>query len=441
MSNGSAMPEQSKSAAPAATVSWRTIRQQKSLVAILLFTIVVAYLDRVNVAVLLADPQFLADMGIQGQPLRMGLLMTCFLAAYGIGNIFFSPLGDWIGPRKAMSLSVLLWAPAMLWGGFSTGFGMLLGSRIFLGASEGLHWPMQNKYVKNWFAPEQRGKANAAWLIGLMLGPAISMPFFSWLIPLTGWRDSFLVLAALSLVPVFFIWFKTRDCPGQHPGISPAELKRLEESLRREKEQEQKMTAKQPGFWQSVGCFAGNAHYWLLTLYSACHASMWWGTMAWLPAYLKADRGFSWQALGAAAALPYVSGALAVLVSGYFSDRLGRRAPFAAISALGAAGGIYFGLHVSSDVLTIFFLSCGVTSLALGLSSIYAILQKLVPARAGGAGAGLMNGLTQATAALSPVLIGFFIDWSGSYAGGLLYLVGAGLLGFACMALMWRRGY
>lgn len=414
-------------------------RQREMLVVILLFTIVVAYLDRVNVAVLLADSQFLIDMGIQGKPVQMGMLMTAFLVAYGVGNVCFSPLGDIMGPRKAMSLSVLLWAPAMAVGGLSTSFAILLGSRIFLGACEGMHWPMQSKYVKNWFPPEERGKANAVWLVGLMIGPAVAMPFFSWLIPLSGWRDSFFILAALSLVPVYCLWCKTRDYAWQHTGVNQAELEQIEAGLKREQEEE--AVIDRQGLWASVKVFAKNYQFWLLTMFSFCHASMWWGTMAWLPSYLKVDRGFSWQALGAAASVPYLLGVLAVLGSGLLSDKMSRRAPFAAISVLGAAAGIFFGLHVTDNFATVVFLSLGIVSLAVGLASVYAILQKLVPARATGVGAGVMNGITQAGAAFAPVIIGFFISLTGSYAGGMMYLVGAGILGFGCMALLWIRGH
>jgi sugar phosphate permease len=347
-------------------------RQREMLVVILLFTIVVAYLDRVNVAVLLADSQFLADMGIQGKPVQMGMLMTAFLAAYGIGNVFFSPLGDILGPRKAISLSVILWAPAMIAGGLSGSFAVLLGSRIFLGACEGMHWPMQSKYVKNWFPPHERGKANAVWLVGLMLGPAAAMPFFSWLIPLSGWRDSFFVLALLSLLPVYCLWCKTRDYAWQHSGVNRAELNQIEAGLKAEQERE--AAAGRQGLWASAKVFIGDYQFWLLTVFSFCHASMWWGTMAWLPSYLKMDRGFSWQALGAAASVPYLLGILAGLGSGFWSDRTGRRAPFAAVSVLGAAAGIYFGLRVTDNLATVALLSLGIVFLAVGLSSVYAIL-------------------------------------------------------------------
>ena len=50
------------------------------MVLILLLTLLVAYIDRVNVSVLMADNTFLTDMGIKGDPVSMGLLMTrCWL--------------------------------------------------------------------------------------------------------------------------------------------------------------------------------------------------------------------------------------------------------------------------------------------------------------------------------------------------------------------------
>jgi hypothetical protein len=62
------------------------ITQRVVLVAILLVTLLVAYLDRVNVSVLVADDAFLKAMGIEGQPVSIGLLMTVFLVAYGVSG-------------------------------------------------------------------------------------------------------------------------------------------------------------------------------------------------------------------------------------------------------------------------------------------------------------------------------------------------------------------
>ena len=137
-----------KAAEATAVAELQPTRQRVILVLILLVTLLIAYLDRVNVSVLLADNVFLTDMGIKGQPVQMGLLMTLFLIAYGVSNVFLSPIGDVLGPRKAMSLSILLWGLALMIGGLASTFTIMLAARLILGIGEGMHWPMQSKYVK-----------------------------------------------------------------------------------------------------------------------------------------------------------------------------------------------------------------------------------------------------------------------------------------------------
>ena len=127
----------------------RPTKQRVALVGILLVTLLIAYLDRVNVSVLLADNVFLTEMGIKGNPVQMGMLMTVFLVAYGISNVILSPVGDILGPRKAMSLAILMWAGSLFLGGLAATFTSMLVARFILGIGEGMHWPMQSKFVKN----------------------------------------------------------------------------------------------------------------------------------------------------------------------------------------------------------------------------------------------------------------------------------------------------
>lgn len=89
-------------------------RKRFLIVACLFIGIFIAYLDRVNVSVLAANEPFLAYMGIEGMPLQIGMMMTVFLAAYGIANVVLSPLGDYLGPRKAMMLCILIWTIALI---------------------------------------------------------------------------------------------------------------------------------------------------------------------------------------------------------------------------------------------------------------------------------------------------------------------------------------
>jgi sugar phosphate permease len=43
---------------------------------------------------MMADNTFLQEMGIVGQPVQMGMLMTVFVVAYGVSNVVLSPPGD-----------------------------------------------------------------------------------------------------------------------------------------------------------------------------------------------------------------------------------------------------------------------------------------------------------------------------------------------------------
>ena len=105
------------------------------LVAILFIGISVAYLDRVNIAVIAANPEFLADMGITGQPVKVGLMMSLFLVAYAISNVVLSPLGDYLGPRKAMVTAYVIMCASLLTGGMAATFGMLLATLLIMAVS------------------------------------------------------------------------------------------------------------------------------------------------------------------------------------------------------------------------------------------------------------------------------------------------------------------
>ena len=324
-------------------------------------------------------------------------------------------------------------------GGIAATFTIMLAARVILGLGEGMHWPMQSKYVKNWFPPHERGKANAVWVVGLMAGPAIAMPFLTWAIQCYGWRTSFFILVAFGLLPLMLLWFWTTDYPRQHKGVNQAERDLIEEGQRAETELEAQ--AGQTTVWENMKVFIFSYRFWLITLYYFCLASIFWGTMAWLPSYLKVARGFSWSAMGAWSSLPYILGVISVLASGYISDKMGRRAPLCIVSMLGASAGIYCGAFAPDNTTAAILISIGIASIGLGIAPAWALVQQIVPSKAIGAGAGMMNGVSNGGSAFSPVLMGLLISVTGSYVGGLMFLVGLGLFAAFCAAVLAYQKY
>ncbi len=406
-------------------------RARIGLAVILFITLLISYLDRVNVSVLIADPKFLADMGIAGQPARMGLLMTTFLFAYGLSNLVAGPIGSVMGPRKAMLLAVVLWAVSVGLGGLAGTFPMMIAARILLGVGEGLHWPMQSSFVKNWFPIQERAKANSAWLLGIMIGPMISMPILSAIVGSTGWRVSFGVLVLCSFLPMLLIWFFTSDQPSQSKYVNQAELTYIQAGQNQEVEN--------AAAGSSARSFLTDSRFWLITIAFLSSASMFWGTVAWLPSYLKVARGFSWGQMGSLATLPYILGSVTVVASGYLADRVTRKAIFPIIALFGAAASIFAGANVGDNYDSALCMAAAIGFLGMGLATYWTMMQAIVSKAAVGAAAGVMNGVASLGSALVPTVIGLLIQSSGTYFSGLMFLVVIGALGGLSMVILSMR--
>lgn len=423
-----------------ATAVAKPTRQRMVVILVLLVTLLVAYLDRVNVSVLVADETFLQEMGIKGDAVAMGSLMSMFLFTYAITNAVLSPLGDLWGPRKVMALAIVFWIVSCFYGGLVSTFTGMIVARCILGLGEGMHWPMQMKFVKNWFPPQERARANSTWLIGLSAGPALAMPFMVWVVGEWGWRTSFFTLAAIGIIPLLLIWFFTNDHPRESRAVNRHELEYIESGLKAEAEAAaSKMATVSTSTWENWKGFLLNFDYWLCVVFYVFSTSAWWGLATWIPSFLKQAMGFTWKSMGFWANAPYAAGVVALIIAGYLTDKIERKSTFGILHMLGAATGIYFSAHATGQVEAALWLVLAVASLLIGQPGHWSIIQKVVPAKALGAGSGFESALGSLGGAITPLIVGYFINATGSYVGGLMCLVTFCLIGALAMITLWFR--
>ncbi len=88
--------------------------------------------------------------------------MTGLSGRLWYANVVLSPLGDYLGPRKAMMLCILIWTIALMIGGVATSFALIIISPGITGRWGGFYYPPQSVFIKNWFPKQERGRANAA---------------------------------------------------------------------------------------------------------------------------------------------------------------------------------------------------------------------------------------------------------------------------------------
>ncbi|GAL58174.1 D-galactonate transporter [Pseudescherichia vulneris NBRC 102420] len=412
---------------PISEVAQKPTRQRLYVLAILFVSLSIIYLDRVNISIIAANAQFLQEMNLAGKPIYIGLLMTSFLIAYGISNVVLSPVGDLIGPRKAMLIAYVVISLSLLLGGLSGIFGFLLGTRILLGIGEGLYYPMQNTFIKNWFPPKERGRANTAWILGQSLSPAIAMPVFTWIIAEYSWRHTFYFSFVLSLVPLMLIYFFTSNTPRENKYINNSELEIIEESVPGHIFKSD--TFEKPSIITRSKIYLCNASFWMLLMIFSTNSMLSWGIVTWLPTYLNTERGFSWASVGWMSSLPFIFGLLFKIVSGIVVDRTGKKGLIMLISALLCATGILAGVNITNNYMAAIVISFGIGASSMQLPCIFTLLQGMVPTEAISSAAGALNGMAVGFGALSPVLIGFILSVSNDFYVVMYLLIGIVMVG------------
>src|SRR5215472_10558498 len=166
---------------------------------ILVVFVIVNQLDKTNVSVLIASPQFVSDLGATGRHARLGFLATAFFIGYGLSLMAWGFVVDRIGPRRSALLGVAGWAVATAWCGLATNLTTMYLARFALGLTEGCMWPVCNTYAGRWFPMREHGRIQAFWVNGAQIGVAIGLPTVTAILLAAGWRAVFFVFAAGSV--------------------------------------------------------------------------------------------------------------------------------------------------------------------------------------------------------------------------------------------------
>jgi ACS family D-galactonate transporter-like MFS transporter len=392
----------------------------------------VAYFDRTNVTVLIADNQFTHDLGIGDSKLQQGLLLTGFLFPYGLCNFFVGPITDKLGGRRGIAIAIIFWTVLMCAMGCVSSFAALLVLRILLGFGESIMTPACNLLVAEWFPDRERARANSAWLAGLFLAPAISFPIIVALVNVAGWRASFWVLASVGLfvaLPMVLFWTSNR--PEDHAKIGARELAYIRAGQSRTEE---------PVFSRANAReMFTNYRFWICTFAYMGYGLGFWGISTFVPSYLEHDRGLTFSTSGIVSVAPWLAAAVLTVTGGMLGDRRPRRRVWLwsggyLLSAVLA----YLGISAGAISASVAFIAVSVGLLAFTLPPMWSVVQEIVPRGMTGLGTGIVNGFSYCAAAFGPALVGAIVDHSGSYDLGFLLLAGSLVVTALSLVPLWR---
>lgn len=394
----------------AGTADTPTRRGAIVLVALLVVSIFINYIDRSNLSV--AAPLLESQLGYSTQ--QIGLLSSAFFWTYaGLQVIGLAGwMSDHFNAAKVLAAGFVLWSLATIGSGMVHSFASFFCVRLLLGAGESLAYPCYSRLIATAVPQTMRGRANAFLDAGSKLGPGLGTFLGGLLLSRYGWRPFFVVLGAAGMLWLF-PWVLASPVQRAAPPKPAGDPRGSTLDL-----------FKRRSAWGTfLGHFCGNYFWFFLLL--------------WLPTYFVRERGLTLFAMAKITSLAYVLVAGGTLVAGWISDAALRRG--ASVTRVRKTV-VITGLTGSTSVLPVAFIADEHAAIALlyagciffGVytSNHWAITQTLAGPWMAGRWTGIQNGIGNFSGIVAAWFTGFIVDRTASFripflAAGMIALLGA----------------
>ncbi len=333
-----------------------------------------------------------------------------------------------IGARLWIARVMLTWAvtsAAMLFVTSPTGFYIL---RFLLGVAEAGFFPGVILYLTYWYPSDRRAAIIALFMTGIPVAGVIGGPISGWILGgmagvhgLAGWQWLFLLEALPSLVLGVAVLLYLDD------GIVRARwLAADEKEILTSRIAEDQKHASTHSLWESFT----NARVWFLGIIYFCLIAGLYGAGFWLPTLIQRTGVASPLGIGMLTVLPNAVAAVAMVTISRRSDRTReRRWHLVAPALVGAAGWLVtvrFGRDTAIALSGMSFAMAGVTT---SLSQFWCLPTAILAGTAAAAGIALINSIGNLAGFLSPWLIGWLVDRTGSTDVGIYALAAVLALG------------
>ncbi len=321
-----------------------------------------------------------------------GILTASFYIPYILMQIPVGLTVDRMSIRWILTVMSLVTALGCCVFGLAGGLWVASIGRMLIGFSAAFAFVSALRLATSWFPPAMFGLlAGLTQALG-MLGAAAGEAPVSFLVATVGWRHSMLIIAFLFIVLAALLYQYIQDIPDSKAhDIKFAKKLRIIDSLK---------------------IVLSHRQTWLNALY----AGFLFGPTAVIgesygPAYLQFGRGLTAHSAAFATGLIFIGWGIGGPLSGWISDRVGRRKPLMIISA--ACGVVLTSLfvfypHVDKNTAYLLFFLFGLTN--TGVAIAYAVSTEINERSVVGTAMAFTNMTSIFVGALMQPLVGKIID-------------------------------
>jgi sugar phosphate permease len=402
------------------------------LLPVMMVTFIIAFMDRTNIG--FAIPLMGKELSITASVL--GFASGVLFFGYGMSQTVSGWLADKGHGRTLVAALMVFWGLIEISQGFVHSATQLVIVRFAIGLFEGGVFPTFLLFVKNWFAPSERARANGIWQLCYPLAAVISGPIAGYILRSGDWRSLFIIEGFFPLVWVFVWLWGVADSPLHAKWLSEADRERIVEKI----ENENKLRAEREA--PDVPASFGSQMTRLPVLLFTASILLWnvgfLGFVIWLPSVIHQQPGLTQTEVGWLSAIPYACAIVVMQILTYWSDRTLDRRLFSALPlAVSGAALVIGGLTYGSNT---FVVNMGLLVIAGAMlygsqPVLWSIATEILPSSVTGSVSGTINAVGVLGAFAGPYLVGYVRALTQSFSAGLL-VMGGSLIGTSILVLL-----
>src|SRR5215467_2171117 len=392
-----------------------------------------AYIDRINVS--FAGLTMRDDLAMSAA--AFGFALGTFYWGYSVFELPSNLIMEKVGARLWIARIMITWGilaviTATVTG--STSFGVV---RFLLGVAEAGFFPGLILYFTYWFPSYHHARIVSGFLIGLPIAVALGAPISTALLGLDGlfglrgWQIMFIAEGAPTILVGIATLFVLTDRPEQARFLSEAEKTWLATTLRAERRAKEEVRA----FTVLQALFNPKVLLLSLNYLGIVTASL--GMLFFIPQIIKSLGNYSNMTVGWLTMIPYICGAIAMVVWGRISDVMNERRWNLFIGCVFS----FAGLVIAGMTMGTWWALVGMSIAAMGFygskGPFFAMPPMFLSGPALAAGIAWINSLGNLGGFFGPSYVGLMKDMTASFAGGLYGLALLGLIAaIVCAAFL-----
>lgn len=397
------------------------------LVPFLFICYVASYLDRINIG--FAQLQMKQDLGFSDTVYGLGA--GIFFFGYALFEVPSNLLLEKFGARRTLLRIMLLWGLTSAGMMFVTTPGQLYAARFLLGLFEAGFFPGIILYFTYWYPSYMRAKIIALFMSGMAVSGIIGGPLSGWIMNdmagangWAGWQWMFLLEGLPAVVLGLLVWFMLCDRPGEAKWLSAPEKDVVARTLQQDRQ------ALGPTHHGGLGAALRDPKIYILAFAYFTFIAGTYVITFWLPTIVKGFGLTDPLQIGLLTAIPYLIGAIGMVVLGKHSDRTReRRWHCAGAAFLGGAGLVAASFLAGNLPLALVALSLATVGIFATMPLFWAMPTAYLSGPAAAGGIALINSIGLIGGFVSPFVIGWMKTVTGSVNYGLYFVTALMVIG------------